>query len=249
MLKRILISLRNAAVTKLAVLLVSAVASIPIASLFYWSFDSSYLSTFGVGPEFYSRPVFSSDLIKTWVFVYTLKPAIFIICSTSAVILIVLLYLSYRSAEDNAVTPPEETSNFLIFINKFEKAGSVALSFLLTGLILILFFSRGFLYFVKEGAKLAQEQIDIYIKDGYCFDSFSVKNIGCYSIPSEQGNTQLLILNNEKHLIYMTRELDSSSLDANAEAKPIYKIQVVVKHKATNEKIIRQYIPSTAKEN
>lgn len=60
---------------KIVFLSLSLFFSIPLITAMYWSFDSSYLAAFGVGPEIFNRPIFSSKLINTWLVVVMLKPS------------------------------------------------------------------------------------------------------------------------------------------------------------------------------
>ncbi len=63
----------------------------------------------------------------------------------------------------------------------------------------------------REGRKLAKNQVDSYIKNYECKDGFNNDNVGCFEISGVEGDNHFVITNSEKHLIYMSRNMESKS--------------------------------------
>jgi len=227
---------------KIVLYFVGLFLSIPVVGMLYWIFDTSYLATFGIGPEFYSRPIFSSSLINVWLFISVLKPFIWIWLILSLIIFIIILISCFNLSRKKQSLDTEEDADvddttFIykveLFFNLLVKAGVPALAFLLLGLSFIAFLTFSILFFENDSSELAKKQLKAYIKDKECKDAFNDYHQGCYTISGEKGDDHLLLLNNKDVIIYMSRQ--------KPEAEKEETFTVTVKNKLTQEKIVRLY--------
>lgn len=93
-------------------------------------------------------------------------------------------------------------------------------------------------FFTKEAQKHATNQINKYIDHGMCIDAFDNSHVGCYEIPEEGGANKLIIRNDDKVLIYMSR-VDKSDTDESEEEHDFY---VHITNKVNGEKISRYFV-------
>lgn len=242
MLDYIKIALRNASSIKIVFYIVGLLLSLPFAGMIYRVFDTTYLAAFGVGPEFYSRPIFSSSLINIWLFVSAIKPGIWIWMVLTVLIFFLFFIGYYNSGKKKEASDPEsqvdvDTTTFLFkvesFFNVAFKAGPPALVFFFSGLAIISFATFAILFFSNDSSILAKKQIKAYIEKKQCMDAFNDFHLGCYTIPGETGNDHLLILNNKDVIIFMSREKQNGIAEE--------KFTVTVKNKVTQEKMVRLF--------
>lgn len=235
-------TVRNTLSIKIVLYIVGLLLSIPVVGMLYWIFDTSYLATFGIGPEFYSRPIFSSSLINVWLFISALKPFIWIWLILSLIIFMLILIVCFNASRKKQSLGPEgntevDDTAFIykveLFFNLLVKAGVPALAFLLIGLSFIALITFSILFFESDSSELAKRQLKAYIEDKKCKDAFNDYHEGCYTISGEKGDDHLLLLNNKDVVIYMSRQ----KLDAEKEET----FTVTVKNKLTQEKIVRLY--------
>jgi hypothetical protein len=123
--------LRNALSIKIVFYIVGFILSIPVVGMLYWIFDTTYLAAFGVGPEFYSRPIFSSSLINIWLFVSAIKPGIWIWMALSVLIFLLLFVTYYNSDKKKESSKSEsqvevDTATFLFKVESFFNLASKA---------------------------------------------------------------------------------------------------------------------------
>jgi hypothetical protein len=223
---------------KVALSILGLAVSIPLISLWYWAFDSAYLAAFGIGPEIFSRPVFSSKLMLTWFVLGAIKPGVWIVGIVATALAVVLFGVQYRarrlvSSSTQAASAQIEVvdNQSLRMIDIVDRSITPAVYLLLTPLFILLLLLCGMVFMSNKAGKLASDQVDAYLKDGICPDTFNNKMNGCYSISDEPDNNYFIIVNEEKLVIYLSRV---ATLDEVA-------ISVTVKDKSLNKKIIREY--------
>src|SRR5690606_36847719 len=98
--------------------------SVPVIGMLYWIFDTSYLAEFGIGPELYSRPIFSSSLINAWLFASVIGPSIWIWTTLSGILFCFLVIAYYEKSKIKKSPKLEEktdadTTSFLYKIDSF----------------------------------------------------------------------------------------------------------------------------------
>tara|TARA_R110002072_G_scaffold9584_1_gene46358 strand:+ start:16341 stop:16646 length:306 start_codon:yes stop_codon:yes gene_type:complete len=86
---------KNFSSINLFTLAVSLLLTTPIMSLVYWVFDASYLASFGIGLEIFSRPAFSSNFINFWIYGISLSPFWWAWSFLSIVLFAVLISSNY----------------------------------------------------------------------------------------------------------------------------------------------------------
>lgn len=244
MIKIIKTTIANIASIKIVFYLIALFFCLPLTGLMYWFFDSHYLGAFGVGPELFSRPLFSSRLINLWLTSILMKPGIQIWAALCAILFLALLVNFYSIRKKGA--PPKEPvdktpSNWLLkFIFVLEKAYTPSAALLITGLTLLLALTAALQYISNKAKELANTQIESFVKDGECKDTFNKDHSGCYSISNELGDENLLILNNADTVIFITKKpvMQTNASDTNR-AEPLFNI--VIKNKLTQEKIVREF--------
>lgn len=246
MLQKIKSFLTYLSAVKFITYVISFIISIPVLSVIYWIFDSSYLGAFGIGPELYSRPVFSSHLLNVWFFVTTLRPFLWILIGVCVLIFLVLTISNYNADKIVAasVTDQDKTESkfpkIIKAFNAIEKSIMPAAFILYAGIFGALITALIAGYWSKEGGSIAVKQIENFRKNGTCKDAFNDRLLGCYTIKGEDEDNVLLILNTRDTIAYMTRKIQDGS------GCPT--LAVVVKNKLTQEKIIRQYVKAESNE-
>jgi cbb3-type cytochrome oxidase subunit 3 len=235
---------------KSIVFLISVASTIPLFNLLYWIFEVSYFGYFGISPELFSRPVFSSNLIDIWIFAILLQPAFMVLIIVMAVILIPVIWINLYAHNNQNVDSDEnigtdKTKHFLTkLVTLLKPAEHLAilgwLLVMLTFFVLLILF----VYTSKEGRKLAKMQIEGYSRVDYkCFDGLDDNNIGCYSIDGIDGSNHLVITNNKTHLIYLSQTPSISSKNKAADNPVPFDIHIVEKAPGDVYKITRQYKP------
>ncbi|MGM8226033.1 hypothetical protein ACSV5M_05590 [Cellvibrio sp. ARAG 10.3] len=229
---------------KLAISLFLLILSIPLLKIFYWFYDASYLASFGIGPEIYSRPIFSSKLSNVWMFLSAFKPlkwAWAVFCCLLFLFIFFILFKKNRiipSKKSNRTKRISENSNLYVFFESIEKAFTPAGITFVLGSVLLLTLILPIVFFIEEAQKHATNQINKYIDHSICIDSFDNTHLGCYKIPGEEGANKLIIHNDEKVLIYMSR-VNKSDTDESEEEHDFY---VHITNKVNGEKISRYFV-------
>lgn len=232
----------NASSIRIVFYIVGFLLSVPVIGMLYWIFDTSYLAEFGIGPELYSRPIFSSSFINAWLFVSAIGPSIWIWTALSGILFSFLMIAFYEAgsnkehatlAESNDVDTKSWAYKIELFFNLITKAGIPAVVFLLFGFSIILSTSIAVSFLSKESSKLARKQIKAYINDGTCKDAFNDYHLGCYSILGEIGDDHLLILNGKDAIIYMSRQKQGCATEET--------FTITIKNKITHERIVRLF--------
>lgn len=236
---KILGIVKNYSSINLFTLAVSLLLTTPIMSLVYWVFDASYLASFGIGPEIYSRPAFSSDFINFWVYALSFQPVWWGWSFLSIVIFVVLMFANYIPNNSCHNENKEESKKKSRWYDPLSKAISKAylpsVTFFISGLIALMLISVATLKTIDKGRELAKEQINSFIEDGNCIDSFDNRIVGCYRISDEASDDDILVIvNDEKTLAYMKKKMDTA---ANTSSE----VSVVLKDKKSGQTISREY--------
>lgn len=229
---------------KIVSLSLSLFLSIPLITAMYWSFDSTYLAAFGVGPEIFNRPIFSSKLINTWLVVQLIKSGFWLIVALAVFLLIALTCIFYRQAKSKTEKPvpleleaePERHKVAEVAVAA-DKALVPSLTFLGVGLFSLLAPLLLIIYLSSQARTLADKQIDAYIEKGECIDTFDGSHIGCYAIPNESCKDNLIIFNDDRKLIYLS--VDNALQSDGKTIKKIFHLNLT--DKATGEKITRLF--------
>lgn len=187
---------------------------IPFAKLVYWVFDTSYLGGFGISPDVYSRPVFSSGFVSSWLVVEAMMPMLGLWTLIAVVLFFVLFNANYSALEK----PENRELIYRIYSSdkrwvRMRKRFSYALSksvgwpyfIWISGFILLFFLLVIFAKASERGTELAEGQLNIYAESGLCVDKFSSKNKGCFQIYGIQGEGHFVIANPASHLIFLSR--------------------------------------------
>ena len=82
--------------------------ALPFIKVLYWTFDTAYLSGFGISPEIYSRPIFSSGFVSVWLFAFSMTPLMLLWMLICLIVFIVLTAMNVRPAD--CEQPPEGQS-------------------------------------------------------------------------------------------------------------------------------------------
>jgi hypothetical protein len=226
----------NYVAVKIALSIMGLAVSIPLMNLLYWSFDSAYLAAFGVGPEIYSRPVFSSKLMLTWFVLGAITPSIWImgiVALTLAVILFGIHYKARRLSISLEQTIPvrigTEDNSPVRISEILDRSITPAVYLFLVPFLILLFLLVGMVFMSNKGRELAENQIKSYVDKGECLDTFNNNTRGCYSISDESEDNYLIISNSEKIVIYLNRQM----------SKKGFVVFVNIKDKSSNKKITR----------
>lgn len=224
---------------------------LPFIKLIYWVFDTAYLSGFGITPDVYSRPIFSSGFISAWLFAGAMTPIFIGWALFSVVIFVVLFSINFESLappkqrEDDKKSSEKE-SEFSKFITSIIDALSKSIewpSFIfISGFILIIFFVTTILHTHKNGFKLADEQISVYANEGKCGDKFNAKNVGCFNVSGIEGTNHFVIANLQTHLLYLSRRPTNESGSITCDKE--YKVTLHIHEKKSDKQysINRDYI-------
>lgn len=189
---------KNFSSINLFTLAVSLLLTTPIMSLVYWVFDASYLASFGIGPEIFSRPAFSSNFINFWIYGISLSPFWWAWSFLSIVLFAVLIssnYIPNNIVDEQTPKPTTKKPHWYDpFVGAISKAYFPSITFFIAGLIVMMLISAATLNTLEKGRELAKKQIDAFMQEGICIDSFDNRVVGCYRIsgePSEGGGTCL----------------------------------------------------------
>ncbi len=204
---------------------------IPFVKLVYWVFDTAYLGGFGVSPDIYNRPVFSSGFVSIWLIAksigiiltgWTLLAFIFFIILTKVNIAPAKYHIKKEekkesSDNENSGTDSKELSLadklkdrfldlFIRIIDSISKSIEWPSAIWGAGVLLVIFLSFSIAWASKTGQDLAEDQRNAYLESGFCLDKFNSNNIGCFKIDTVEGENYFIIANPKTHLIYLSRE-------------------------------------------
>lgn len=212
--KRIIDELKKMITAKALISTVSLGLFIPFAKLIYWVFDTSYLGGFGVSPDVYSRPVFSSGFVSSWLVAEAMTPILGIWTVIAVVLFVILFNANFGSLEK----PENRELIYRIYSRdkgrtRFRKRFRYALSksfawptlIWISGFILLFFLAVVVVKASERGRELAQVQMKAYADHGFCVDKFNSKNKGCFQIDGIEGEGLFVIANPSSHLIFLSR--------------------------------------------
>jgi len=206
MLERWKSSVTNFISIKILMALIVPLFAVPILGILYWGFDSSYLATFGVGPEIYSRPFFASRLMNTWLVLTLLYPFLGLITIICLILFGLLIYKNYKTQSQDKSNSTGEgcESKTIKFIDAIEKSVTQPLALWLLCFLLILMSLSLMTHVGKKAREIANKQIEAYTQHGICGDAFEDSNLGCYRVPGViESAENLVVLNNKEVVIYM----------------------------------------------
>lgn len=233
-------SFASYASVKVALTIIGFGISIPLFSLLYWAFDSAYLASFGVGPEIFSRPVFSSKLMITWVVLGAVNPVVLVLGLIAFILFVVLFVIFYgkrkaelKASQENSESVEQSSNQPMRMVDVFERSFTPPAYLFLVPLIIFLLLMGGVAFMSGKAKTLASNQIESYVNHDICLDTFNNNISGCYSISGEPEGNYFIIVNSDKLLIYLSRE------DRQGEVFVFSNI----KDKLTSQKIIRQLRP------
>lgn len=66
--------IKNFFSVKMILSIISIGGILPLSQVLYWTFETSYFGYFGISPEIFNRPVFSSGFIGVWLFAESIQP-------------------------------------------------------------------------------------------------------------------------------------------------------------------------------
>ncbi|MEW8200747.1 MAG: hypothetical protein AB2697_14565 [Candidatus Thiodiazotropha endolucinida] len=231
----------------------------------YWVFETAYFGYFGVSPEIFNRPVFSSGFISVWLFAYSIKPILIIWLVIFVINVIVLTGYQFQNLQfmeqqvlgRNQSSPDENNKNnsvnsqnrkllsnnyFTNFYTALFKSLDIPVLVFGVGLFVLMVVVIFLVYVDDSGRELAKNQLSKYQKHE-CIDGFNNNNTGCYSIDGFEGNDHLILTNNKTHLIYISRI--KTAVISEKETDDLTNIKLNIIEKADNEvfKIEREYLP------
>lgn len=248
---------------KMVVSITLAGGILPLIKVIYWTFETAYLASFGISPEVFNRPVFSSNFISVWLFTTSILPAFIF---WLALILIGFLMLTFSNFEQYETIPSTKNSKkniesiehinkktklekfryhlkdfFLRLFNAAIDSIYIPFLFLVIGLLILITSLGLFLWANKEGRSLGETQLNNYIHKNICLDSFNNSNEGCFTIEGIEGDDHFVIINNKTHLIYTSKKTtpkkDEGSIINNTKTK----LHIIEKEPNQALKISRTY--------
>lgn len=225
---------------------------IPFARLVYWVFDTSYLGGFGVSPDVYSRPIFSSGFVSIWLLVESMTP-IFFGWSSFAIVLFVVLF----SVNFDVLKKYENRHNYYGILSSdskgdelkkrfsyaFSKSSGWPFYIWVSGVSLFLFLVLAISLASSRGRDLAQKQLNYYVDTGKCADKFNSTNVGCFRVEGVEGAGHFVIANPKTHLLYLSRQSADQDLSEFCESKCEITLHILEKEPGKQYSIDRVYMP------
>lgn len=252
--------INSLAVLKLIISIVLLLTSIPIASHYYWIFETSYLSALGVDPENFSRPIFSSNAMNAILFFVSIVPVLWLF-----VFVLVMFFIGvFLDGVLNYFFPSEKyinrmdakKHNWLVrFIEKFRFNRGCFYKLSVTSILYAMIVFIIYLYVLSiefiqnEGFSIAKHKMSAYLKENPdCIGSWSRRVSGCYTIEGVEGEDHYVILNNDTHIVFLSRELVEVK---DGEEK--FSARLHIKEKTSNKKYetsrsYKPYVPKVATE-
>jgi hypothetical protein len=254
--KKIIIEAKKMITAKAIISAASLGMFLPFIKLVYWVFDTAYLSGFGINPEIYSRPIFSSSFIGVWLFAESLYPMMIGWIFFSLIIFLVLFNMNLSLLgrplrAEQGIDILESDTKWIrfkkIFPTAFSKSVNWPIAILLIGIYLIIFITGAASYSSKKGRSLAEIQMEHYNANGECWDKFNSKNNGCFRVSGISGAGHFVIANLETHLLYLSREVVNGNGAGESNKKFITKLHIHEKSPKEKYSISRDYKPTKAK--
>ncbi|MBT2988229.1 MAG: hypothetical protein KME65_04640 [Candidatus Thiodiazotropha sp. (ex Ctena orbiculata)] len=259
-----LIQLKQLSTVKLLVTVIT-IGSLFLLQTSYWAFETAYFGYFGVSPEIFNRPVFSSGFISVWFFAYSIKPILIIWLVIFVINVIVLTGYQFQNLQfkeqqvldRNEPSPDEKNekdcdnsqNRKLLSNNYFTnlytalfKSLDIPIAIFGVGLFVLMVVVSFLVYVDDSGRELAKKQFSKYQKHE-CIDVFNNNNTGCYSIDGFEGKDHLILTNNKSHLIYLSRNNTAVTSEKETDDLPNIKLNIIEKADDEVFKIKREYLP------
>ena len=248
--RKIFNNIKKTIIIKTLISIISLGLFIPFIELIYWTFDTAYLSGFGISPDIYSRPIFSSGFINTWLFAESIQ-SIFIGWSLLLFIIFLMLFsINFSNLNKSQVNDPEtikfkkEGNIFRILeqlINVFAKSIAWPFYILICGIFIIMFTMYSIIWAHNKGLALAEGQLNNYVTEGKCLDKFNSKSFGCFDVKDIEDKDIFVITNTQKHILYLNRKnINASKLEKNDQYE--IKIHIHEKEPGKEYSINRKYV-------
>jgi len=258
-LNKVVGSVKQAATAKSIISAASVGMLIPLAKLIYWVFDTAYLGGFGVSPDIYSRPIFSSGFVSTWLVVESLGIMIVGWSILAFVLFIILTAVNVKPNRDFLTNEEEDNKRGAIvsedfslkekifnFFDRILESVSHSLDWPViiwsSGLSIFLLLAFAMIWASEKGNKLANEQRDLYLNNGICADKFNSSNSGCFKITGIKGKDHFIIANSKTHLIYLSRESGCND-DSSQICKSGIKLNILEKAPGSQYSVVRDFVP------
>ncbi|GAA3925157.1 hypothetical protein [Litoribacillus peritrichatus] len=219
--KERLINQVKQAITAKAIISAASIGMfIPFVKLVYWVFDTSYLGGFGVSPDIFSRPVFSSGFVSSWLVVKSMG---IVVATWSIVALIFFIILTTVNIGPGEEQIPDQShsqgadkqkdgiaktklSKFLVrLVDAIERSFDWPMYTWVGGLAVFFLLAFSTIWASNKGNELAEQQRDLYLESGFCADKFNSSNVGCFRIQGVDGQGHFIIANSQTHIIYLSR--------------------------------------------
>ncbi|WP_041523762.1 hypothetical protein [Gilvimarinus agarilyticus] len=230
---------------------------IPFIRLVYWIFDTAYLSGFGISPDVYSRPIFSSGFVSAWLVVEAIVPMMIVWTVFSAALFLLLLNINLGALGQSE----NRYSAYKIYSGdtRWTRARKRLLYALpksfnwpyytwTFGIVLIVFMLGVCTWATKKGVDLANAQLKAYAQKGHCIDKFTSNNKGCFRISGVAGVEHFLIANSETHLLYLSREGQSGRAEKPCGLECKTTLNIFEKKRDAQYSIYRTYVPMSDRE-
>lgn len=102
-LSNVILEIKKYFTAKVIIAALTAGFAIPYTKLLYWTFDTAYLSGFGVSPEIYSREIFSSGFVSVWLFSVSMAPLMFVWSLICLIAFVLLTAVSVEAESEDQV--------------------------------------------------------------------------------------------------------------------------------------------------
>ncbi|MVF12335.1 hypothetical protein FT643_09275 [Ketobacter sp. MCCC 1A13808] len=263
--KSLLSEIKQFFTVKLLISIVTIGGILPLVQALYWTFEASYFGYFGVSPEIFSRPIFSSGFISVWLFVSSAYPAFLTWSGLMGILFVFLTVFNFeppefaktkssdgdqpqtreKTSEQNSKTKKLSKHTLQLMYNLVDaisKSLNLPLVFWAGGFLVLMISLLLFVGADNAGRKLAKEQIDNYSKENFeCLDGINNNNIGCFSISGIKGDDHLVITNNKTHLIYLSRNKTPGTDQASKTKSAEIELHIIEKTDAQTFHISRKY--------
>lgn len=261
---KIFSELKKLVTIKTLVSIVSVGAVVPLCKALYWTFETSYFGYFGVSPEVFSRPLFSSGFISVWLFVTSMSPMLIVWSGVMLISFVFLVSFNYEVPKFPSADAAGEGKNRITkntVENKSQKISkwtrlkavlanlgdamgrSITIPFIFwaSGLIALLAVMFSFLWADKKGRELAKNLVDDYISKQECKDGFNNRVVGCFEISGIEGSNHFVLTNGKTHLIFLSNGQETPNPNDNEPESKFPKINIIEKSPDETFRIRRIY--------
>ncbi len=241
---------------KLVVTIVMFIVSMPIISHYYWIFETSYLSALGIDPEIFSRPIFSSNTMNAILFFTSIVPVMWSIAILLLGFLMFVLLdglfestLSYRNNSNEAIKRKFGRALRMLSKAKFN-GGYLSRLFVIwfvcsLGFVFTALYAASVQFVRNKGYSIAEYKMSGYLKENPdCIGSWSRRVSGCYTIEGVEGEDHYVVLNNDTHIVFFSRELVEIK---EGEEKLVAKLHIKEKTPSQKYETSRSYKPHVPK--